>query len=420
MKRVAPAFVDDLPTLDPVIAHEVTEDGWRALTGDGEVLVVRSANGHQVKVPDGDLLVMRGGVPIGRRLIEQRALSIEDYLTHFQRAVALFCNNECDDALIEIEAAIGQAATARARMNRALILLSLGRWPEGFTEYEQCEQAPPFQRPNSRIAIEQGLKPWRGEDIAGKRLLLLHDHGYGDAIMALRYVPVLRAMGADVTLMMPQPLRRLARQFAPVVTSYPTLPDADYFCSMFLLLHVLKQTPDNIPNASAYIQLEPELVERWHNRLARSTHERIGIAWSVGVHTDYDYPREIPLELLDETLPRDADIFSVQAQGHDEARGVFGINCYPFEDFADCAAFMSHMHQIVSVDTAALHLAGAIGHPRVTGLLSHWHSWRWLANWYPQVKLIRQTTPAYWPSALAQISTFVENLEETSHEQDGR
>ena len=41
MKREA-VFLDDLPALDPVIAHEITEQGWRGLTGHGEVLEVQS------------------------------------------------------------------------------------------------------------------------------------------------------------------------------------------------------------------------------------------------------------------------------------------------------------------------------------------------------------------------------------------
>ena len=39
MKREA-VFLEDLPALDPVIAHEITEQGWRWLTGHGEVLEV--------------------------------------------------------------------------------------------------------------------------------------------------------------------------------------------------------------------------------------------------------------------------------------------------------------------------------------------------------------------------------------------
>jgi ADP-heptose:LPS heptosyltransferase len=64
---------------------------------------------------------------------------------------------------------------------------------------------------------------------------------------------------------------------------------------------------------------------------------------------------------------------------------------------------MMEMDMIVSVDTAALHLAGAIGHPKVVGLLSHWASWRWLAPWYENVRLCRQAAAGDWSSALAQI-----------------
>jgi hypothetical protein len=34
------------------------------------------------------------------------------------------------------------------------------------------------------------LQPWRGEDLAAKRMAVIHAHGFGDSIMALRYVPL--------------------------------------------------------------------------------------------------------------------------------------------------------------------------------------------------------------------------------------
>ena len=64
------------------------------------------------------------------------------------------------------------------------------------------------------------------------------------------------------------------------------------------------------------------------------------------------------------------------------------------------------MDEIVSVDTAALHLAGAIDHPCVFALLSHWASWRWIAPWYSNVKLCRQAAPDDWSSALEQVQGF--------------
>ena len=115
-----------------------------------------------------------------------------------------------------------------------------------------------------------------------------------------------------------------------------------------------------------------------------------------------DYPREIPLWQLVEALGDRAEIHSVQIQNADEAREL-GVDVLQLEDFADCAGLMLRMDEIISVDTAALHLAGAIGHPRVTGLLSHWASWRWIAPWYANMRFCRQTQPDDWDSALAQI-----------------
>jgi ADP-heptose:LPS heptosyltransferase len=89
-------------------------------------------------------------------------------------------------------------------------------------------------------------------------------------------------------------------------------------------------------------------------------------------------------------------------QGADEARAL-GVHTHEFADFADCASLMMQMDMIVSVDTAALHLAGAIGHANVVGLLSHWSSWRWVAPWYANVRLCRQAAAGDWSSALAQI-----------------
>jgi ADP-heptose:LPS heptosyltransferase len=129
----------------------------------------------------------------------------------------------------------------------------------------------------------------------------------------------------------------------------------------------------------------------------------VGIAWSVGKHVDGDYPRSIPIErLVDAIRARkpDAHIFSIQAQGADEAKAL-GVQMTTFEDFADCAALVSLMDEIVSVDTAAIHVAGAIGHQHTTVLLSHWASWRWRDNpFYPGMRVCRQASPGDWSSAL--------------------
>jgi ADP-heptose:LPS heptosyltransferase len=105
--------------------------------------------------------------------------------------------------------------------------------------------------------------------------------------------------------------------------------------------------------------------------------------------------------LIAKALP-DVRLVSVQQQGRIEA-GLSGVEHHSFEDFADCAALMMCCDEIVTIDTAAVHLAGAIGHPCVKLLLSHWASWRWLAPLYSNIKICRQESAGDWASALGKL-----------------
>jgi hypothetical protein len=414
-------FVDDLPVDDAIIALEETEHGWRGLTAKGEILDVRSRNGHKAAIPDGDLLQVRGDKPVSRRPIVQldkldhavfvataartlaqnancSDLSIGEYIAHFERALAFGRENRNTEALLAIDTAITLAPTLFAYFNRAMILLALGRWREGFEEYRQCEQHAPFMRAPVTDALAAGLKVWNGEEIAGKRLLLLHAHGHGDSLMVLRYVPLLQAVGAEVALMVPEELRTIAAQFAPV----DVLQDADFVCPLLHVLGMLAVTPEHV-NGQPYVHVDTAAVDRVREQLGPGRH--VGIAWSASIQRPGDYPRAVPLDRLVGALGGDdanLHFHSVQKQDGLEAL-AHGVQIHPLETFADCAALMLAMDRIVSVDTAALHLAGAIGHPRVDGLLSHWASWRWLAPWYDNVRLRRQTIADDWDSALAQL-----------------
>ena len=384
-------YGDDLPYDDnPVIAAEPTPTGWRGLTQRGELLEVRSSGG----VPE-DLVIMRGSSAVARRKIERGELHIDEYTAHYDRALKLTRDNHPLEALSEIEATLALAPTLFARFNRAMILLALGRWREGFAEYRQCEDLPPLIRPPVAVAFAAGLKPWCGEDLAGKRLLLIHAHGFGDSIMALRYVPLLKACGAEVILQLPHELLLFGEQLAEITTD---LVEADYFCPMLHLVGLLE-----LVESTPYLKVDREEIRDWRELLGPGRH--IGIAWTPGAQSADDFPRGISLEQLlyrNFAIFGDAKLHSVQMQGAEEAQAL-GLGTYQFGDFSDCAAAMLAMDQIISIDTAALHLAGAIGHPNVVGLLSYWHSWRWLAPWYSNVRLLTQTSAGDWASALEQL-----------------
>jgi hypothetical protein len=369
-------FVDG--DLQPVVGAELTATGWRGITADGEILEVQSSTG----VPE-SIMMFSAGELVGQRKVSAQIVSVTDYLDAFNASAVLHRNNHDAEALTAIEQAIAIVPTARARFNRAMILLALGHWLEGFEEFELCEREPPFQRPAMAAALALGKQPWRGESLEGKRLLLLHDHGFGDTIMMLRFVEALRRHGAQVIQCVPSELEWLALQFGDVVD---LRCPCDYFVSYLQLLRWLRIVPCSVPIAP-YIRVSGDWKVHWREQLGPAQHKRVGVAWSVRTEHSGDFPRPLPLQQIAVWFP-DAELHSVQKQGVEEA-AANGVATHELLDFASTAALMMQMDEIVTVDTAAAHLAGAIGHPNVTLMLSQWHSWRWHDNpFYPHVRIV--------------------------------
>src|SRR4030095_15149633 len=249
----------DAPDLAPVIACEHMANGWRGLTADGEILNV-TANG--APIPE-SLAIERGSEVIGYHAVPKPSSdgTINAYVRHLDASTALSRANDHAHALDEIDAALSFARTMVARYNRGMILLALRRWQEGFDEWCHCErESPLFMRPQYRAAIEAELTPWTGQNIAGKKLLLIHDHGFGDTIMCLRYIPRLREMGADVVLQVPPELQRLVKQCGFVARE--PAADVDYFCSLLMLMQLLHETPERI-SAAPYLKVDRALVAKW-------------------------------------------------------------------------------------------------------------------------------------------------------------
>jgi hypothetical protein len=404
--KLGSAFVDAPPFPEALIALEETFYGWRGLTARGELLEVHGENGTKATLPEESVLVTRGAVTTRVRTpakpVEWR---IDEFMRRHRRSTDLTKINRHAEALEAIDATIELADTPYARFNRAMILLALGRWREGFAEYYRCEQAPPFERPVVREARAAGLKLWTGQEIAGKRLLLVHAHGHGDTIMCLRYVETLRTIGADVVLMVPESLRQIAEQFAPLVSMFH-VAKADFVCPILQVPGLLSIAPDRV-KPEAYVAVDPGAVEAVRAKLGPGRH--VGIAWLTGDETLGDYPRAMPLAKLVKHLSAEGvTLHSVQKQGAVQALGL-GVEVHKLPDFTACAALMMAMDRVATIDTAAAHLAGAIGHPRIDLLLSSWASWRWLAPWYHNITLHRQAAPGDWDSALAQLdhNTFL-------------
>ena len=84
-----------------------------------------------------------------------------------------------------------EPANPVARESLAYLRLTLGDFEHGLEEYEaRLRRLDAHQR-----AAERGTPQWNGEDLAGKRLLVLTEQGLGDTIQFSRYLSMLRERG---------------------------------------------------------------------------------------------------------------------------------------------------------------------------------------------------------------------------------
>src|SRR5204863_2880742 len=83
-------------------------------------------------------------------------------------------------------------------------------------------------------------------------------------------------------------------------------------------------------------------------------------------------------------------------------------------DFSDTAAVIANLDLVIAVDTAVVHLAGALGRP-VWAMLPFAPDWRWMLDredspWYPSLRLFRQARPGDWDSVLVRVRSALATL----------
>ena len=83
--------------------------------------------------------------------------------------------------------------------------------------------------------------------------------------------------------------------------------------------------------------------------------------------------------------------------------------------FGDTAAAMEALDLVISVDTAAAHLAGALARPTWLSL-PYVPDWRWQLGrddtpWYATMRLFRQPERGDWPSVVQTIAAELKDFQ---------
>lgn len=323
-----------------------------------------------------------------------------------------------EEALACYEAAIAlEPDYAEAQWNRALVLLAQGNFHEGWQGYEWRWKIPASS--GDRRGFSQPL--WDGGDLAGRTLLIHGEQGFGDQIQFARYVPLAASRAGAMIFECAPALARLFTSLAPgirILLKGAPLPPFDVQAPLLSLPRIFGTTLETVPASIPYLTPPTDSLRRWRSWLANLPRPHVGIAWRGSGLMARD-PRPIPLASL---LPVFEDsvgsLISLQPVGRAEmarlARRVAdpaadaSLGRQAFSDFAETAALIAQLDQVVSIDTVAAHLAGALGRKALV-LLPYSADWRWLERradspWYPSIGLLRQSWPDDWRSVIQTLS----------------
>jgi len=298
--------------------------------------------------------------------------------------------------------------------NLAMACLRAGDLKRGFFEYEWRLKGP------DAVKLSDISQPrWDGSPLNGKTILLHGEQGMGDILQFVRYVPLVAARGGKIVIACHIELCPLLRRMPFVEQAVPfntPLPPCDVFCPMMSLPLAFETTQVNIPAYCPYLQPPRDLAKSWQQRLgSRSAAPRVGLVWAGGSKYKDDALRSLHLADLAPLAQLPGFEFHSLQKGpaageatHPAAPLRLIDHADQLNDFADTAALMANLDLVISVDTAAAHLAGALGKP-VWLLLPTPADWRWMLHrvdnpWYPTMTLFRQTSPGKWNDVIGRIA----------------
>ncbi|MCR5875740.1 tetratricopeptide repeat protein [Phenylobacterium sp. J426] len=275
----------------------------------------------------------------------------------------------------------------RAKLDLAHIHLGRGDFTQAWPLFEARRDlggahidAPPFPR------------EWRGEPLDGRSILIWPEQGFGDQIQFARFAPDLAKRGADVTLVAPPELSALFATLGVRVverSAQMALAQPDYWTWLQSIPGRIGVTMATLP-AAPYLSTPQDRKTKWGGFAQTGG---VGVMWQ-GRATPNPH-RSLPA-------------FEILQPLADAGAQLVELTPPPGGDFADVAAQMERLDLIISVDTAAAHLAGALGKP--VWILLPWFNadWRWMQGrahspWYPTARLFRQPSHGDWAGVVADL-----------------
>jgi hypothetical protein len=321
------------------------------------------------------------------------------------------------------------------RINLSFVALGKGDFAEGWRLFESR-----YDHGGGEClpALAPGIRRWTGEPLAGRHLLVYGEQGFGDQLQFVRYAQMAtRAGAARVSVAVAPELVRLFRlapgldEIVPIQPDTPAVP-ADYWVRMMSLPGLFGTEAATIGEATPpdFPQFHLTAAPRRTPPPNAKAPLEVGVFWAGRAWTErgdlkrVDTLRSLTFEQIlplltasalrgrvnwtllqkdrrPEGLARFADI--------EGWRDPFGLPAADQpRDFLDTAQIMAGLDLVIGVDSALIHLAAGLGRP--TWMMDRFaHCWRWVgdredSDWYPTLRIFRQSRPGAWPEVVAKIT----------------
>lgn len=311
-----------------------------------------------------------------------------------------------------------------SRWNRSHVLLGQHDFERGWPDYEYRLMTeniwPPRLFP---------FKPWKGEPLEGKTLLVIAEQGLGDQVMFGSCLPDVIARAGHVVVEVNHRLAALFRNSFPQATVMPgknetrapwlhELPRIDYQVYMGSLPALLRRRLDEFPDHHGYLRPEPERAAFWKQKVeALGPGLKVGLSWRGGTANTRTSMRSLSLERLLPILRVPGCRFvSLQYGKVGQEVADFsareGLPVAHWEEgvweYREGSALCSALELTISVCTSVIHLNGALGKP-VWILVPRVAEWRYGQRgdrmpWYPSARLFRQAEIDAWEPVVARVA----------------
>jgi hypothetical protein len=342
-----------------------------------------------------------------------------------------------------METAVDPSERLETKHSRAICLIGMGKLDEGFRAFEERNN------PRFRAYVNHVIKAplWAGEDLAGKRIMVVGEQGLGDEFMFANILPDLtRAVGtggkvqiivdprlvalfqrsypkADVgsyddrTLLNPDGNQAL--RFIPMIAEKG---EPDFWCPMGSALQFFRKSIGDFPHET-FLTADPARTQHFRAALkAKGDGPTVGICWRsmmLGAKRAKYYSA---LSMWEPILKVPGVTF-VNLQYGDAAADIayakknFGIDVHAMDvdlksDIDGAAALSCALDLVISAPTAAAANAGAVG--TEVWFLAAGRVWPQLGTdeypWYRKTQVLSPERFGDWqalmPKVAAQLAAF--------------